>query len=431
MDWCDDAIDRLIGGDVLNIVGLEGSGRSRSLAQLAAQLRADDLWSVLQWSAADLQATGRRAFTEKVRELRTTERVPVLLIDDFGEFLLHDDGQWLERFLFAQVNEPPSDDLESLRCVVVTSPRDREVVGPGSGLRERSRELAPAIGLDLEFVADLFGFLDDDELFGFCGGNRFLAGAGGETPEQRRGIARSVARARLPHWVGQLDTSHQYRLAQVVSRPTPPRWRDSDSDPILSPLAVRATIDGVERCALPTAVDGADVGPLLVGQPWPDRAPVVAARRFVARCGNEPSPLWSDNFLSDTEALDFQRLVDFLHAVLGDLPPATTLRVLSRNWVGGQPVLPTDIASELVDAGLRSDAQTRIVWRLYDGRRSPNLHRRELLLPRRGAAFTLPPALVVVGQASAGNETDSPAALASSAATVTAWRAATPIVFPP
>ena len=73
----------------------------------------------------------------------------------------------------------------------------------------------------------------------------------------------------------------------------------------------------------------------------------AAARRFGARCGNDPAPLWVDNYLSDPNRMDPAEFVKFLQLVLSILPMASGIRVLSRNWVDGHRVSGTDILTAL------------------------------------------------------------------------------------
>ena len=136
MDWTDTCVDYLIGGESLNIVGLSGSGRSRGLHMIIEALDPSN-WKSLIWTANDLATMTRREMSSVVEGLAGSSRIPVLFIDDYGEFLMERDGPWLERLLFGRVFEGAVDERTSLRCVVVTHPRDREIVSPGSGLRER------------------------------------------------------------------------------------------------------------------------------------------------------------------------------------------------------------------------------------------------------------------------------------------------------
>lgn len=273
-----------------------------------------------------------------------------------------------------------------------------------------------------------FGCQDVAELHGLTGGNAHLLAAQGGTAAERLGQLRVAGRMRLPYWVGQLDAGHQQRLAAILSRPSPARWKRDDADPVLTPMVLQEGEDDDLRCRTPACIRSDDVLPLLIGQPWPERDPAGSARRFAARCGTEPTPIWADNFLSDTQQLDFSLLVPMIHDVLDLLPKLTRLRLLSRDWVDQRRVYALDILNALGAARLRPDAQARIEWRLYDQRAAGNLHRRELLLPRRGSAFTLPPAQIVVGQAGAGNETDAATSIASSSATLAVWKHARPVV---
>ncbi len=421
MEWFDACIERLISGDSLNVVGLSGSGRSASLNQLEARLDAED-WVSTLWKIDDLRRMTRKQIKSAVEALTDPLRIPVLLIDDFGEYLMDQDGRWLERMLFSRINEIHHDTRASLRCVVVTHPRDREIVGPGSGLRERSHEISPASHWISSTMTDAFACSGFDELLALTGGNAHLLGCGGSGPAEKRGSLGPVAQHWLPYWVGQLDSVHQRRLATVLQRRPPARWRGDDADPVLAPLVVRSGAECEPTCVIPACIRPEELKPLLIGEVWPSRRPEVAARRLVARCGTDPRPLWADNFLSDVEKLDFALLVKLLHRVLDLLPSTTKFRLLSRDWIDGRRIYPQDICDALSVARLRPEIAARIEWRIYDQRETSNLHRRELLLPIRGVAFTLPPAQILVGQADPGNEADSATPVTSGRATIDAWK---------
>lgn len=81
----------------------------------------------------------------------------------------------------------------------------------------------------------------------------------------------------------------------------------------------------------------------------------------------------------------------------------------------------SDILTALRQAGISQEHESRLHWRLYDRRDDVNLHRRELILSTRRAAFSLPPARIVIGQDGASNETDATVAFASSAPASAAW----------
>lgn len=421
VNWADACVDRLIGGGSLNLVGLNGSGRSRGLRMIAEFFDPAD-WTSLVWSPGDLTTMGRREMISEIDSLYHACRLPVLLIDDFGEFLMTLDGLWLERMLFSRVFEEATANRLSLRCVVVTHPRDREIVGPGSGLRERACHVHPPELAPTNQEMTSFGCTNAEELLLLTGYNSYLLGVGGDSPSARRGVVHSTAQKWLPSWVGQLDTGHQHRLGVILDRSQPPRWHQDDADPSLTPIVVPRRTESPARCALTESIEIEDLRQLLVGQPWPDRDLRAAARRFRARCGNDPNPLWADNFLSDTRLLDFSRLVEFFQMVLSDLPADVTIRLLSRNWVGGRRVNAADILAALEKAGISPELKSRLRWRLYDQRGDANLHRRELILNSRRASFSLPPARIVIGQDSASNETDAAVAFASSASTYAAWK---------
>lgn len=427
VDWTDACVDHLIGGRSLNIVGLDGSGRSHGLRLIANALDPSD-WTYVVWSPSSLATMQRREISTEIDALCHDDRYPAILIDDFGELLMTSSGAWLERLLFSRAFETSRHNRPSLRCVIVTHPRDREIVGPGSGLRERARYVHPptrdSTGQEL---AD-FGCTNSEELLLLTGYNNHLLAVSGETPGARRGVVKSRAQEWLPRWIGQLDTGHQSRLGAILGRTDPPRWRHDDADPSLTPIVVATRSDNPARCAVIRCISLGYLKQLLVGQPWPEHDPEAAARRFSARCGNDPTPLWVDNYLSDTGLLDYSKLVEFLQMILSSLPRVACFRVLSRDWVRGRRVYASDILAALRQAGISQEHESRLHWRLYDRRDDVNLHRRELILSTRRAAFSLPPANIVIGQDVASNETDAAVAFASSAPASAAWNSGVTVV---
>ena len=427
VDWTDDCVDHLIGGGSLNLVGLDGSGRSSGLRMIADALDPSD-WTHLVWSPSDLATMRRREVSAAIDALCNDDRYPAILIDDFGELLMASIGPWLERMLFSRVFEASSHDRPSLRCVVVTHPRDHEIVGPGSGLRERARYIHPPTrDPTAQELAD-FGCTNAEELLLLTGHNHHLLAVSGETPDARRHLAKSKAKEWLPRWLGQLDTGHQSRLGAILDRRHPPQWRHDDADPSLTPVVTATRSDNPPRCAVTGSIAVEDLRQLLVGQPWPERDLEASANRFTARCGTDPTPLWVDNYLSDTSLLDFSKLVEFLEMILSSLPRVACIRVLSRNWVDGRGVCTSDILTALRQAGISQKHESRLHWRLYDQRNDVNLHRRELILSTRRAAFSLPPARIVIGQDVASNETDAAVAFATTAPASAAWKSGVTVV---
>ena len=429
MNWTDECLDHLIGGDCLNIVGLDGSGRSNGLRIIAEALAQDPSdWTCQIWSPNDIASMDRRGIISKIDALYQTDKIPVLLIDDFGDILMSADGLWLERILFSRVFEATEDYQSSMRCVVVTHPRDREIIGPGSGLRERARHIYPLpITPTKQEMAD-FGCANAEELLLLTGNNNHLLNVGGSTPNTRRGNAHSTARKRLHRWVGQLDIGHQNRLDTILNRSQPPLWHSDDADPLLTPIVVPKRTESLDRCAVMECLEVEEVSQLLVGMPWPDHDLHTAAGRFCARCGNDPSPLWVDNYLSDTWQLDFDMLLKFLDIVLSNLPRVNSIRLLSRNWVGGQRVRASEILDALKKAEITPELERRIQWRLYDQRSDVNLHRRELILNSRRSSFSLPPVRIIIGQDAASNETDAAVAFISSKSAYEAWKNGTVVL---
>jgi len=427
VDWTEACVDHLIGGGSLNLVGLDGSGRSRGLRMIADALDPSD-WTYLVWSPSDLATMQRREVNAAIDALCDDDRYPVLLIDDFGELLMASIGPWLERMLFSRVFEASSHDRPSLRCVVVTHPRDHEIVGPGSGLRERARYVHPPTRDPTGQELAEFGCTNAEELLLLTGHNNHLLAVSGETPDARRRLAKSKAKEWLPRWLGQLDTGHQSRLGAILDRRHPSRWRHDAADPSLTPVVIATRSDDLPRCAVTGSIAVEDLRQLLVGQPWPERDLEASANRFTARCGNDPTPLWVDNYLSDTSLLDFSKLVEFLEVILSNLPRIARIRLLSRNWVNGRRVCASDILTALRQAGISPAHESRLHWRLYDQRDDVNLHRRELILSTRRAAFSLPPARIVIGQDVASNETDAAVAFATTAPASAAWKSGVTVV---
>ena len=418
VDWLKTNVDYLIGGDSLNLVGLDGSGRSLALRAIAEALNPSD-WTPRVWTPRDLTAMKRREIRGAIDSLYHPDRIPVLLVDDFGEFLMTREGRWVEQLLFSKASEAAPDDRPPLRCVVVTHPRDDEIVGLGSGLRERARAVHPPAKTPTDQEIAPFGCSNAEELLLLTGYNKHLLNVSGATPDARRGAVRSKARELLPGWVGQLGARHQKRLGAILSQTGSSKWQQNNADPSLLPLVVPKRSESSIRCTIAECVQSNDIEELLIGHPWPDRDMRAAVNRFRARCGNDPNPLWVDNFLSDTR-LDFARLVEFLRMILLRLPSATRIRILSRDWVGKR-VHPADILSALQQAGMSAELEERLHWRLYDQRDNTNLHRRELILSTRLVAFNLPPARIIIGQDSAGNETDGEVEFSSTKVASEAW----------
>lgn len=416
----------LLEGHSINLVGLSGSGRTQALNSVARSLSNDDgFWSIVVWTAAALQSLDRREKADALALLLSSPGVPVLLIDDYGEFLVTSDGKWLEQVLFAATNQEPQEGVEYLRCVVVTHPRDCEIQVSGSGLRERSKLLHPPRGRIAPETRGRFGEDSDAGILSFCGGTHLLVPPSKLPAASERGVAIQRARERAPDWVGQLGGDHQLRLASRMTRPSEKsRWRDGGVDEFLVPMAV-AVVDGDSTfCHVVDALDSASYVPLLLSERWPSRDLVQSARRFVARAGNEPSPLWIDNFLSDVVNLRFDHLVSFIRRVLSLWNDGRSLRILSRSYVGN-PVAPAEVLSALVSAGLKPAEMTRLEWRLYDQRDGENLHSRQLILQGRGVAFSLPPASVLIGDYAVGNESDGEILVRDHSAVRAAWQSAT------
>ena len=338
------------------------------------------------------------------------------------------DGLWLERVLFSRVFEASKNDRPSLRCVVVTHPRDREIAGPGSGLRERARHVCPTPMTPTQQEMARFGCVNAEELLLLTGNNNHLLNVEGSSPNARRGIARSTAQKWLPKWIGQLDTGHQNRLGAILNRTQPPRWLPDDADPLLTPIVVPKPSEDPVRCAITECVRAEDLMHLLWGCPGQVMTFAPPRADFCARCGNDPSPLWADNYLSDTHQLDFALLLEFLKIVLAELPNADSIRLLSRNRVDGRCVCASEILEALQEAGISPELERRLQWRLYDRQNNANLHRRELILSSRRASFSLPPARIIIGQDPASNETDAAVAFLSSATAYEAWKSGTKII---
>lgn len=421
MNWIDLVQDALLAGASINIVGLAGNGPDATLASLSDALDQDVFATAfLDLNSSDVSIS---EVDSLITSISCLERIPVLIVSGFEDVLLTDFGERLEAFLFAAVNSTtPSSNYASLRCVVSTTPRDREIVHSESPLRERC-----AVFL----AGNLFGDLvisgkvhHEEHGTEFCASNLFLCDAGGNTPNQRRGTSLRNARSNLHVWVGQLDPEHQKRLERILLRAGPTTWQVDRADPTLTPLIINS--GGVAKP--PLSIQGSDIATLLIGTPWPIDTE-VNARRMAARSYNEPAPLWADNFLTSLAIKHPKSLVDFLKRWLTLCPSIQRIRLLSRNWVAGKYFATSDIALPLSSTNGFNEIVDRVEWRLFDRDTTERLHRRELVLPRRRSAFTLPPCDVVVGEQAAGNETDASVSLASSRAVLKAWERSERITF--
>lgn len=414
----------LLEGHSLNIVGLAGSGRTCALLDIKSALLGDpSMWSCAHWTAPSVAAATDAELVEELRVLKESGRVPVLLIDDFGELLVSARGKRLEQRLFTLVSDS-DDNREALRCVLVTSPRDRSIEVPGSGLRERCKVVFPSRGRIAPEVAGRFGYGDAQDLLNFCGGTHLLAPSRPADPASERGVAMQRARSVAVTWIGELRPEHHRRLSNILSRAAaaPSSWRTNGVDEALVPLV---NCNPSQRCHVVDAMRNAEISDLLVSEQWPSRSTAASVRRFVARCGNEPVPRWIDNFLSDTNTLSPTLLVRFLSGVLEALG-GRRLEILSRRQVGAAVIDPAALVADLRAAGVTSQLESRIDWRMYD-LSAGNLHDRQLLLPGRTEAFKLPPATVVVGQTHAGNESDAELPVRDHGAVRQAWARASSI----
>ena len=428
MEWIDQCIDRLIGGDSLNIIGLDGSGRSIGLRAIADSLDSD--WLTRVWTLSDLRKMDRGEIIFRLDSFSHPTKIPVLFIDDFGAYLVTRDGLWLDQNLFSQVHRVYSDDRPTLRCVVVTHPRDGEIVTDGSSLRDRAHRIyPPRLTIEAGQIRD-FGCNTDKEVLLLTGGNSHLMKVGGIRSTERRGNLKTTAQHRLPKWVGQLRVDHQSRLAMILKGKNV--WNDGQRDGldlVLSPLIIPDESVTPERCTITSCIEESDLRELLVGAPWPSSNARAGARRFRARCGNDPTPLWADSFLSSLEHLNFQQLVAFLEDIVSNHDEIAELRVLSSNTVAKKKIEPQSIVDKLMD--LSSDLKLKLQWRMHSSAFRPSdLHQRQLILNNRRVAFSLPPATAVIGQISSGNETDAAIDFDASQDTLNAWDRGVP-VFPP
>lgn len=423
MKWVDHCVDYLIGGESVNITGLAGSGRSRALDLVKGELDRSD-WRILHWKPATLPSS-KRHIVAQIDGLLHTDKIPVLIIDDYGEIVCSQNYRWLDAMLFARMSSSLTDTNHALRCIVTTYPRDRRITtSDGSGLLERARRLTPEINKGTQNLAARFGCTDADALLNFAGGNAHLLKAGGNTPNERRGNMRSLAAQWLPRWIGQLDEAHQIRLAEIIERGSPASWRSGDADPILAPLVVPYLAKDTLRCKVLESIEAHDILSLLVGQPWVYGDAPMAAKRFFARCGNEKRLLWVDNYLSELDAVGWRYLVNFLVAVCDLLGSSSRIDMLSRDWISGRRVDPDGIRNGLHSGGLPDELRPRLRWRIYDRRRNMNLHERQLILQTQGTVFKIPPIRDVIGLERDGNEQDAPVALANSIPARDAWKLA-------
>jgi hypothetical protein len=269
--------------------------------------------------------------------------------------------------------------------------------------------------------------VDEQDWITLAGGNPHFLPEPSSGPPQPSAVA-DRSRALASWYVGKLRADSMERLARVLRGSPPSRWRP-ETDPTLLPLIVRYQAGGNIFAVPPSALDRTAYEDLLYTKRWPDRDLHRSAARFRARCGDEPSPIWADSFLSDTSTHDFRLVVRFLEAVLGGHGAPQSVRVLSRATVAGSTVRPSDIASAMHAAGASTSTLARIEWRQYRRATAGNLHDRQLVLPRRGVAIGLPPADIILGLREVGNETDSELRTAEHSATLTAWRTGTPVMW--
>lgn len=359
----------------------------------------------------------------RLRSISRLSKIPVLIIDDYGEIVFSPTHRWLDSMLFAHINETSNRDEEALRCIVVTHPRDRNIrTFDGSGLIERAIPVVPEIATGTQQLAAAFGCVGPDALQRFCGGNAHLLRAGGRTPNERRGNVQSTAAQWLPKWISQLDVWHQSRLAEIIRRTRPPAWRRDDADPVLAPLVVPRQVDHELRCQMLESINPSDLQALLVGQPWPYGNMKAAADRFRARCGSEPRPLWIDNYLSAVQGSQWNQLVDFLVTVLDSQDDMSQFCILSRNWVNGREVKPSQIHDGLRAGGFPHRLDSRLCWKTYGSRASGRLHGRQLILRSRTEIFALPPATDVVGLVTRGNEGDAVVDIDNGVESMNAWK---------
>lgn len=422
VEWTDRCVDYLIGGDSINVTGLAGSGRSRALQLIAKELDCSD-WSILRWNPATLPSS-KRVVAEAIDVLLETDKIPVLIIDDYGEIVCSRNYRWLDSMLFARVASSHVAHQEALRCVVATYPRDRRIItSDGSGLIERARPLVPQVDNGARHLAAHFGCADAGEILRLTGGNFHLLHVGGNSPNERRGNVRSTAAKWLPRWIGQLDEAHQVRLAEVIERTSPASWRSQEVDPVLAPLIVPYPLNGTLRCSVLDSLNAPEVLSLLIGQPWVYGDARKAAQRFSARCGNDESLLWVDNYLSDFAGSDWRHLVKFLEAVTNILGRDSRVDILSRDWKGPSNfVSPSTIQASLKQGGLTDALEARLRWRIYDRRRDVNLHDRQLILRSQGTVFHLPPARAVIGLERGGNDSDASIAFTNGTPALDAWK---------
>lgn len=418
-----DAERMLFEGDSLNVVGLPGSGQSRLLRDLHAHLSAGG-WDSELMTGQEIVNLPSKRFRMALADL-SAKPMPVLLIDDYGRVLMDEAADRIERNLFAAVERLPTNANEYLRVVIASSPRDREIVSPLSTLRDRMRVIDC---LDVEaHEACAAAGLDQQAWITLAGGNpHFLpeTPSGAPQPSAVAGISRALA----SWYVGKLRADGMERLARILRDSPPSRWRP-ETDPTLLPLVVRDESDGNAVAVPPSALDRSAYEDLLYTKRWPERDLHRSAARFRARCGDEPSPIWVDSFLSDTSTLDFRLVVQFLEAVFGEHGAPQSVRLLSRATVAGSTVSPGDIAAAMYAAGAPTSTLARIEWRQYRRATVGNLHDRRLVLPRRGVAIGLPPADIILGLRDVGNETDSELRTAEHSATLTAWRTGTPVTW--
>lgn len=422
VNWIEHCLNLLVEGKSINICALDGSGRTNSLEQLKERLSSEK-WPLLYWDSAKFREISLERAATEINALIEQRGCPVLLIDDYGSGLLSQQGKRLEETLFKRAYAP-SVDMEALRCIVVTHPRDTEIKTELSGLLERAERVHPENPSVSARAASAFGLTDVESLRRMSGANSHLLSANGQTPRERLRILRSTAQRLLPQWIGQLSDRHQRRLADIILRQRPPTWEPHGLDPDLLPLVFPQTARSSTRCGHIEAVTADEIAQLLVGEPWPYGDRRTAARRFRARCGNEPKPLWVDNFLSAMASNQWNQLVEFLTTILDDQASIDQLCILSRDWISRRHVEPSDIQNGLRAGGFPKRLASRLCWKIYGGKGAGNLHGRQLILRSRTAVFALPPGRDVIGLVDRGNEADAVVSIDNSIEPLRAWRAA-------
>jgi len=359
-------------------------------------------WHCRHWTPTLVAGKPKRQLQQDISDMRSAHDFSVLFFDDYGDALITSIGPWLDTMLFEHVMSRPDDGRGAFRFVAVTRPRDADIRVPGSSVRERLRAIPVAPAHECGILASDFGFPAGSQPKDCCGEGFGLLSTRISGAIDQRGIFSANAVQLAVQHAGELTARHDARLHRVLSTGSA-TW-DPELDGFFKPLTMRVEGSPFDKVVPTDQRAGAKILPLLITSPWPADL-VDAGRRFAARCGNEPLPLWTDPFLL---AVEDTKIQDFIAAVRNSLPPTTTLRILCSDYVNDAPMTRADasaraswMAGDLAATG--PQIEVRMVTTGADRTR---LHRRGISLPRRRSFCTLPPVDRMLSIRSIGNEFD-------------------------